>query len=162
MNNLNRRDLCVALSAFAAMGGVMAEGQTSASPEGQTSAVAAEPVLAHSEIFPFDKLPVHASANGGASRAVIQGRLATGEFVEVHETALPPGQMPHQPHRHTHSEFLMIREGKLEVTSDGQTGIVEPGGVIFTASGVLHSLKNVGDVIANYFVVAIGVQKVIT
>src|ERR1700720_250885 len=135
MNNLTRRDLCVALSAlsaFAAMGGVVAEGQSNVSPETQSSAAAAEPVLAHSEIFAFDKLPVHASANGGASRAVIKGRLATGEFVEVHETALPPGQMPHQPHRHTHSEFLMIREGRLEVTSDGKTGIVEPGGIIFT------------------------------
>jgi uncharacterized cupin superfamily protein len=153
MKNLNRRELCVALSALAAMGGAVAEGQNNA-PGG-------EPVLAHSEIFSFDKLPVHSSANGMASRAVIQGRLATGEFVEVHETALPPGQMPHPPHRHTHSEFLLIREGKLDVMSDGQHGIVEPGGIIFTASGVLHSLKNIGDVTANYFVVAVGVQKVI-
>jgi quercetin dioxygenase-like cupin family protein len=153
MKNLNRRELCVALSALAAMGGVVAEAKS--------NAAGGEPVLAHSEIFSFDKLPVHASANGDASRAVIQGRLATGEFVEVHETALPPGQMPHPPHRHTHSEFLLIREGKLEVMSDGQQGIVEPGGIIFTASGVLHSLKNVGDVMANYFVVAIGVQKAI-
>jgi uncharacterized cupin superfamily protein len=153
MKNLNRRELCVALSALAAMGGAVAEGQN--------NAPGAEPVLAHSEIFSFDKLLVHSSANGMASRAVIQGRLATGEFVEVHETALPPGQMPHPPHRHTHSEFLLIREGKLEVMSDGQHGIVEPGGIIFTASGVLHSLKNIGDVTANYFVVAVGVQKVI-
>jgi quercetin dioxygenase-like cupin family protein len=161
MENLTRRDLCVALSAFAAMGGVVAEGQSTASTETRSNSAAVEPLLAHSEIFPFDKLPVHASANGGQSRAVIQGRLATGEFVEVHETALPPGQMPHPPHRHTHSEFLLIREGRLEATSDGKTGIVEPGGIIFTASGVLHSLKNVGDVMANYFVVAIGVQKAI-
>ena len=171
MQNLNRRDLCLALSAFAALGTIKVEGQSSLndSPATGNSATSSsataqsgnELVLAHSEIFSFDKLPIHASANGGASRPVIRGTLATGEFVEVHETALPPGQMPHPPHRHTHSEFLLIREGKLEVTSGGQHGIVEPGGVVLTASGVLHGLKNIGDVTANYFVVATGVQNAI-
>ena len=151
MKNLNRRELCVALSALAAMGGAVAEGQDN--PAG------AEPVLAHSEIFPFDKLPVHASANGMASRAVIHGRLATGEFVEVHETALPPGQMPHPPHRHVHSEFTLIREGTLEFYNDGKPEIVGPGGVIFAASGVLHGWKNVGTTPASYFVFAVGDTK---
>jgi mannose-6-phosphate isomerase-like protein (cupin superfamily) len=154
MQQINRRDLGLMLSAFAALGASTSEAQSSAPSSG-------DPTLAHSEIFAFEKLPVRAGANDMATRAVIRGTLATGEHIEVHETMLPPGEMPHSPHRHTHSELLLIREGKLEVTSDGKQGLVEPGGVIFTASGVLHSLKNVGTVPANYFVVAVGLQKVI-
>ena len=154
MKQMDRRELTLALSGFAALGSIMAEAQS-------PNASGSEPTLAHSQIFAFDKLPAHSSPNGMVSRSVIRGTLATGEYVEVHETMLPAGEMPHPPHRHTHSEFLLIREGRLEVTSDGQHGFVEPGGVIFTASGVLHGLKNVGTGPANYFVVAVGIQKVI-
>ncbi len=153
MKNLNRRDLCVALSALAAMGSGVVEGQAVlGSGPGQSS----DTELVRSQTFPFDKLPVKRSANGGASRAVVQGVLATGEAVELHETTLPPGQMPHPPHKHRHSEFMMIREGLLEFDNDGKPERVGPGGVIFAASNVMHGLKNVGDVNANYFVIGIG------
>ena len=157
MKQMDRRELTLALSGFAAFGSIMA--QTSEAQSSPSTSV--EPALAHSQIFAFDKLPANTSPNGMVSRSVIRGTLTTGEYVEVHETMLPAGEMPHPPHRHTHSEFLLIREGRLEVTSDGQHGFVEPGGVIFTASGVLHGLKNVGTTPASYFVVAVGLQKVI-
>lgn len=150
----NRRDLCLTLASLGSLFSL--PGTTQAQPD---PAAPTEPTLLHSKLFPFDTLPVSPYANGGETRPVVRGPLATGEYVEVHETTLPPGQMPHPPHRHTHSEFLLIRNGRLEVTSDGQHGFIEAGGVIFTASGVLHSLKNVGDVPAHYFVVAIGMQK---
>lgn len=155
MKQMNRRELGLSLSAFAMLSGISAKAQSGeSSPDDQK--------LSHSELFSYDKLPVRTSPNGMASRSVLHGTLATGEFVEVHETMLPAGQMPHPPHRHTHSELLLIREGELQVDSDGQKGTVHPGDVIFTASGVLHSLKNIGLGPANYFVVAIGIQKAIT
>jgi quercetin dioxygenase-like cupin family protein len=138
MKNLNRRDLCVALSALAAMGTV----SSSVTNDAEAQAPPAS----------------NASANGGASRPVVAGTLATGEFLEVHQTTLPAGQMPHPPHRHSHSELLLIREGQLETTNDGVPQTAGPGDIVFTASNVLHGLKNIGTTPANYFVVAVGVQ----
>jgi quercetin dioxygenase-like cupin family protein len=47
----------------------------------------------------------------------------------------------------------------LEFDNDGKPERVGPGGVIFAASEVMHGLKNVGDVNANYFVIAIGKES---
>ncbi len=151
MKNLNRRDLCLALSALAAMGGVSAEAQMPIVPGPM-----GEKVLSESETFRFDQLPVGHSKNGGASRHVISGLLPTGEHVEMHETTLPPGEMPHPPHKHRHTEFMMVREGNLEFDNDGKLERVGPGGVIYAASEKMHGLKNVGDTAAQYFVIAIG------
>ena len=152
MQAMNRRELGLALSGFAMLGNFCAEAQSgTASGDGAR--------LLHSELLSYDKLPVTTAPNGTTSRAVLRGTLATGEFIEVHETTLPAGEMPHPPHRHTHSELLLIREGELQVDSDEQRGLVHGGDVIFTASAVLHSLKNVGSGPASYFVVAVGVQK---
>ena len=158
MMNLNRRDLCVALSSLAAVATSWpAEGQATPAAAGATSptAVPAEAVLSVQRVYPFDQLPVKTSANG-ESRAVVNGVLPTGEAVETHETTLLPGHMPHPPHKHRHSEFMLIREGTVEFDNNGTFERVGPGGVIFAASNVMHGLKNVGTTNANYFVIAIG------
>jgi quercetin dioxygenase-like cupin family protein len=158
MMNLNRRDLCVALSSLAAVtAGWPAKGQATAAATGATSVPAAPPeaVLSVQRVYPFDQLPVKTGANG-ESRAVVNGVLPTGEAVEMHETTLLPGHMPHPPHKHRHSEFMLIREGTVEFDNDGTFERVGPGGVIFAASNVMHGLKNVGATNANYFVIAIG------
>ncbi len=151
MSQPTRRDLCTAFAALAALG-LPAEAQTSA--EAGT--------LTQSEIFHFDQLPLTPNPHGGGMRRVFQGTLATGEFIEVHETTLFPGQMPHPAHRHTHSELILLREGKLFVTCGETSGTIEPGGIAFNASGIPHSAKNIGDIPANYFIVAIGIQKMLT
>jgi quercetin dioxygenase-like cupin family protein len=156
MTDLNRRDLLFALSAFAAVGSVQAEAQMPVVP-----GTSGEKLLSKQMAFPFDSLEAHPSKNG-VSRPVIQGVLPTGESVELHETTLLPGHMPHPPHKHRHSEFMMIREGTVEFDNDGKKERLGPGGVIFAASNVMHGLLNVGDVPANYFVIAIGRESGVT
>jgi quercetin dioxygenase-like cupin family protein len=155
MKSMNRRDLCVALSSIAAAVAVRpAEGQASSAATPAQGA-SGEILLSVQRAYPFDQLPASKSANG-ESRAVLHGVLPTGEAVELHETTLLPGHMPHPPHKHRHSEFMLIREGTVEFDNDGTFQRVGPGGVIFAASNVMHGLKNVGDTNANYFVIAIG------
>ena len=151
MKNMNRRDLCVALSSLTALAAATANAQT---PSAQPNP-SADPVLSAQRVYPFDKLPVAENANG-QSRAVVHGVLPTGEEVELHETTLLPGHMPHPPHQHRHSELMLIREGTVEFDNNGTPQRVGPGGVCFAASNVMHGLKNVGETNANYFVIAIG------
>jgi mannose-6-phosphate isomerase-like protein (cupin superfamily) len=151
MNHMNRREACVAAAAFAALAGkpLPAPAENTTDPEKDN-------VLSHSETFSYEHLPVTDLPNGGTMRRVLSGVLVTGEYIEVHESMLPPGKMPHPPHRHRNSEILFIREGTLEFLNDGKPEPVGPGGVVFTASNVLHGLRNVGKTAATYFVVAIG------
>jgi len=108
-----------------------------------------------STTYPFSELPVKI-ANGAEIRSVLKGKLATGEPLEVHETTLPPGGMPHAPHHHVHSEMWLIREGTVQLTINGNSHVMGPGSVGFVHSNEEHGIKNVGTTPATYFVVALG------
>jgi quercetin dioxygenase-like cupin family protein len=147
MESMNRRDVLAGLAALAAMGAATADAQATNG-------------LDTSKVFRFSEMQQKPSANGGWSRAVVKGSLATGEFVEVHETMLPAGQMPHPPHKHPNSEFILLREGEVQYWPDGKPdpNIVHPGDVIFTASNQLHGMKNVSNKQALYYVVSVSKQ----
>ena len=141
--------MCLAVAAFASMGGLLANGEQVRPSGGDYS-------MALSKVFHFEDMHVSHSSNGGWERPVMHGTLPTGEFVEVHETMLPAGRMPHPPHRHRNTEFMLIRQGKLEFLNNGKPEPTGVGDVIYTASNQLHGLRNVGNAPALYFIVSIG------
>ena len=151
MNPMNRRQACLAVAALAALGAEAfpAKAENASDPERQN-------LLSGSGTISCDQLPITHLPNGGTMRRVVSGVLATGECIEVHESTLPAGKMPHPPHRHRNSEILFIGEGELEFLNDGKPEKVGPGDVVLAASNALHGLKNVGDSTGMYFVVAIG------
>lgn len=145
---MNRREMIAAVSALAVL---HKDSLAESKVEGEV-----EPRLIESKVYQFADLPTIPRSNGQVDQSVLNGTLATGEGLELHETTLPPGQMPHPAHRHRHSELMLVRSGLLEFDNNGQKITAGPGGVFFVGSNVLHAVKCVGDVSAEYYVVAIG------
>ena len=112
--------------------------------------------LSHSKVFAFDNLPVRKMANGGESRYVVEGAVATGETVSIHESVQPAGAPPNPAHRIEHSEFILVQEGTLEFMHDGKTERAGAGSVIYVAHGTMHGVRNVGDGPAKYTVFSLG------
>ena len=177
---LNRREVFAALPALVVMGtSGLVEGQVHASeypapqnaPEagqnlqandktGRAVSLQGTGMLAEARVFPLDSQPVRKMANGGDSRTIAHGTLATGETVNLHQSMQVAGATPNPPHVIKHSEFIMVREGELEFEHELNGKMVSErvgaGGVIYVAYGTRHALRNIGDGPASYFVVAIG------
>jgi quercetin dioxygenase-like cupin family protein len=108
-----------------------------------------------SKAFPYDDLPVR--ANGpNKSRAVLKGETHSGFPIELHLSELAAGQAPHPPHKHVHEEVLMLQDGVLDATINGETTRLTAGSVIYLASNDLHGWRNPGPGRAQYFVFALG------
>ena len=136
----SRRDLCLLLPAALA------------SP---SLGAAASLARLESRAYPFDALPERKSGEN-AFWPVLNGLTHENIPLEVHETELAPGTMPHPPHRHMREEMFLIREGVLAVTINGKTTQLGRGSVAFVASNDLRGIHNGGSSPARYFVVAIG------
>lgn len=147
---VTRRDLSLILPGLGALGTTMANSQTEHTEQ---------PSLLHSVAYSFDQLPVRRSSGGATTRPVLNGRLPTGEVVEIHETTLLPGQMPHPAHKHLHTEFMFVREGTVQFEANGVPRELGPGGIAYAASEEMHGLKNVSSAPVNYFVIAIGTER---
>jgi len=135
--NYSRRDLSLLLPLFAA---AKAAGQSHVLP---------------SKTYRYEDLAVQ-NEGPNRGRPIFEGETHTGVPIELHETELAPGQMPHPAHHHVHEEMILVREGTMEVTIAGKPTTLGPGGVGYVASGEEHGWRNVGSGHARYFVMAVG------
>jgi quercetin dioxygenase-like cupin family protein len=112
--------------------------------------------LAQSRVVRFVDMPARHMANGGESRDVLRGQLATGETVALHGSMQVAGMAPNPAHPIQHSEFILVQEGTLEFRHDDKVEQAGPGSVIYVAKGTVHAVRNIGDSAAKYMVVAVG------
>jgi len=106
----------------------------------------------HSRVFDSLKIKPELT-KAGERREVFDAPTATLERFESHVTTLNPGQALHPPHKHVEEELMIVREGTVETTLNGQATRVEAGGMIFCASNEMHGIRNVGTTRASYYVV---------
>jgi len=95
-------------------------------------------------------------ARGGARRAAGPGGRGPGAAGRAHASVQPAGMVQNPQHKIEHSEIICVMEGTLEFQHGDKAERVGPGGVIFVAFETLHTVKNVGDGVARYVVVAVG------
>ena len=89
----------------------------------------------------------------GEVRRVVQKPTATLDELEIHITTLRPGEQSHPPHQHVNEEILIVKEGTVEALVNGELKRGGAGSLIFQASNLPHSIKNVGTVPATYHVI---------
>jgi len=136
---LTKRDSLIALLTVCATLAIVAPGQT-------------EKTLMGSSIFDWNAIEAKPT-KVGSRRQFFQAPTATLDELESHVTTLNPGETPHPPHKHPDEELIIVKEGVVEATVNGQTKRVGPGSVIFMASNQLHGVRNAGQTAAAYHVI---------
>ena len=134
---LSRRDFALFLPALVAAQAPAGDGRTPSQ------------MFRNEDITPIRNGPL-------TSRQMLTTRTRTGNRLDLHESELPAGTAPHDPHQHIHEELLLIREGLLDVTVGGTTTRLGPGSSAYFASSQTHGWRNVGPTTARYFVLAVG------
>lgn len=108
------------------------------------------------QIFKVDAQPWRSNANGTSkARAIFNGVTTRGQHLTMHMTELVPGQQPHPAARQPHEEILILREGTIECTINGQTAQLQPGDVVYSAYNDLKDWKNAGSTPAVYYVISL-------
>lgn len=155
MSEFTRRNLLLSLPVLS-LSSLAAEAQQEAHATGVKSQNALTTDFSHCKAFPFDTLPLRYSDAGAPTHDVLRGTIPTGELVELHETTIDPGKMPHPAHQHPHSEFILVREGTIDFSYQGQSHILTAGSVGYTAPNEMHGFRNSGTTPATYFIFSLG------
>ena len=137
---LSKRDLVVCLISVSGTLGALA------------AVEAAKPIIGASA-FDWNSFTAQKTAVGEV-RSIVKGPTATLDELEMHVTTLDPGKEPHPPHKHPNEELVILDKGTVEALVNGEWKRLGPGSIIFNASNVLHGLRNVGDIPAQYHVVS--------
>ena len=150
MSAMTRRDVLAGGAAMVVAGGRSMDGQSAVTP-----LVGIGDFAGGSKVFSMAAVTATKNANGSERKSVLDGKLATGEVVAMHESWAPEGTVV-VPHKISHSEILVVLEGTMAFEHDGKVDKAEAGDVVYVAYGTTHAVKNGGSGTLRFMVVAVG------
>ena len=113
------------------------------------------PVL-EGRIYDVGTTPWHKNASGTSqAKPIFNGFTTRGQHLTMHATELAAGQQPHPAARQPHEEILVVMQGTIECTINGETAKIGPGAVVYSAYNDLKDWKNVGGEPAVYYVISL-------
>ncbi len=105
-----------------------------------------------SGVYEWEKLTA-TPTTAGERRAILTGSTVTLAKLSAHASRIGARLAAHGAHRHPDDELVIVREGTLAVTINGESHEAGPGSLLFFASNDLHGMRNAGDVPATYHVI---------
>jgi quercetin dioxygenase-like cupin family protein len=94
------------------------------------------------------------------SRKIMEGSSPHFEFLEIHATTQSKGAKPFPPHTQKNiEEILIVKEGLMKMTMDGESKELPAGSVILIPPLVEQSLENIGDGPLTYYVMMFKAKK---
>ena len=119
---------------------------------GATSVFAQTLVEIPAQIIHWDSLTTK-NENGRTKRMLLEGSTTHLKYFRVHATTVEAGIAPNPPHPNKDAdELFIIKEGKIKVTIGDKSKVIETGGVVVVLADEVHSIENVGDKPATYYV----------
>jgi quercetin dioxygenase-like cupin family protein len=94
------------------------------------------------------------SAFGDTAQIKLSGEQTNGAMVVALGTSPPGGGPP--PHRHLkEDEMFLVVEGSVRFLANGQwTEPLEPGSIVYTPRGAVHTFQNVGETPCRHWIIA--------
>lgn len=87
------------------------------------------------------------------SRKILEGTSPHFDYLEMHATTQYAGAKPSTAHANEDAEeVIIVKEGSMKVTIEGQSRILGPAGVILLMPQQMHQLENAGDGPLTYYV----------
>ncbi len=89
----------------------------------------------------------------GERRQILLGTTVTLEKLSHHASTVKARTAAHGAHRHLDDELVIVQEGTLDISINGQVQRASAGSLAFFNSNDLHGMHNPGDVPATYHVI---------